>query len=467
MMRLFAQSIVLIALSVPQLLLAVEFTEVAWMGGVDSANHEWIELYATETIDVTDWTISDERSFSVVLNGVLQAGEYSVLERTSETSADGTAWQLYTGALTNAGATLTLRDADGGIVDRIVGGENWDLLGGNNETKDTAQLINGVWRTAIGTPGVQPNTFTEEVIISTTAAPVSSKNPEAQKINGITSVLTLPDVTLQLAIDGPRTAYVNQPVTFTAIPSGVGSTIEQSLVYTWNFGEGNNSVGKEVNHSYSHPGNYVVVVEGMYKRQQQFARQEIVVLPVALSIVERTDGSVAIQNTSQTEIDIAGYRLVGDTTFLLPLHTILLPQSQIVIDRSRFSRTNNSQVVVLYDQANQSVSMHTPTILRTLPTQSDVTYRSSSAPLSDVSTISTNQKYRFAQSSEKNIPESTELIIESSAESVDRSVQIASVVTAAPALPLSWPHYVLVGILMLGVLSVYLVPRKDNGIPWI
>jgi len=72
--------------------MAIEISEVAWMGSAASANHEWIELYSPETIDVTGWTITDGNNLQIELDGTISSGEYAVLERTSDASAPGTAW---------------------------------------------------------------------------------------------------------------------------------------------------------------------------------------------------------------------------------------------------------------------------------------------------------------------------------------------------------------------------------------
>ena len=84
------------------------------MGSGTSANHEWIELYNSgEAVDVAGWVLSDGMNLSINLTGIISAGDYAVLERTSDDSAPGIAFLIYTGALVNTGATLTLQDSSG------------------------------------------------------------------------------------------------------------------------------------------------------------------------------------------------------------------------------------------------------------------------------------------------------------------------------------------------------------------
>lgn len=439
------------------------------MGSADSANHEWIELYSPERIDVTGWTITDGNNLQIDLDGTISAGQYAVLERTSDASVTGTAWHIYTGSLVNTGATLTLLDASGAVVDRVVGGEDWEQVGGDNTTKATAQLTSSGWITAAATPG-QANSQTAQTVETTDETKPTSEavnlepNPPSitsQKSSNKESIpLTLPDITLQLAVDALQTTYINQPVSFTVTPSGVGDTIASSLQYSWNFGDADTAVGKEVQHAYTHPGNYVVVVEAKYKRQIQRTRHIIVVLPIALTLTELEGGDFAIQNNSQTEIDLAGYRLVGNKTFTIPDYTILLPRSQIVIKRSKFLTATTSQMVALYDHAATHAAVHLPAQLAVqaaAPPPSRPTVQL--APR--LSTTNDSPRYTFASKAEAAESAGTAAAVVPP----PPSPQIAA--AAAPTLPSNWPQFALIGILLLGVAAVFLIPRKETaGSPW-
>ena len=136
---------------------AVTINEIAWMGNETSANDEWIELFndGGSSVDVTGWVLRDGMNLEIVLTGAIGAGQYAVLERTDDDSAPGGAFLIYTGALTNTGATLVLARDDGGIEDQVSGGENWENIGGDNVTKETAQYTSSGWTTGAATPGKQ------------------------------------------------------------------------------------------------------------------------------------------------------------------------------------------------------------------------------------------------------------------------------------------------------------------------
>lgn len=456
---------------IPIKVMAIEISEVAWMGSEDSANHEWIELYSPETIDVTGWSISDGNNLLIELSGTVDSGDYAVLERTSDASASGAAWQIYTGSLVNTGQTLTLRDASGAVVDRVVGGDNWQLIGGDNSTKATAQLSANGWITSSPTPGQAASGVTQASVSGQTDqddeddeqddTQSSSQTTSNQSSTNESIKLTLPDITLQLAIDAPKTTYVHQPVNFTVTPSGVGSTIAGSLTYTWSFGDTTISGGKTTKHTYSHAGNYVVVVEAQYKRQIQRTRHQIVVLPVSLTLHELPSGDIAIQNTSQTEIDIGGYRLVGNQSFTIPDYTILLPQSEIVVKRESFVTTSIPQVVALYDQMQHEVALHVPTQLAS-KSEALAVSPPPARPTSRISASDASSRYTFAAA---NTAEPTPVPDSEVATSTKLQPPTQVAAAGAATLPSNWPRFALVGVLLLGIAAVYLVPQpaKPDG----
>ena len=100
---------------------SVVINELAWAGTTANANAEWIELYngSAASISLANWTLSAaDGTPSITLSGTIAAGGYFVLERTADTSiADVAAGQIYTGALSNTGEQLTLRNASGTAMD--------------------------------------------------------------------------------------------------------------------------------------------------------------------------------------------------------------------------------------------------------------------------------------------------------------------------------------------------------------
>lgn len=101
--------------------LSVVINEIAWAGTEASTSDEWIELFnpGEQVINLDNWIIETaDGSPKIVLEGIIPAKGYYLLERTNnETISNITADLIYTGALSNSGETLILKDPDGNIID--------------------------------------------------------------------------------------------------------------------------------------------------------------------------------------------------------------------------------------------------------------------------------------------------------------------------------------------------------------
>ena len=103
----------------------VVINEIAWSGTAASTYDEWIELYnpTEDAVDLTGWVlVFGETVVQLGAEGdnTIEAGGYFLLERTDDgTVSDVQANVLYTGALSNTGVVIELRNAEGETVDRV------------------------------------------------------------------------------------------------------------------------------------------------------------------------------------------------------------------------------------------------------------------------------------------------------------------------------------------------------------
>lgn len=164
---------------------SIEISEIAWMGTEVSANDEWIELHNSgeSVVDLTGWLLTDGEALHIELTGAVGAGQFIVLERTNDDSSSVPAFLIYSGALKNSGATLTLRNAASELVDQVEGGTNWIELGGSNRTKETAQRTSDGWITAPATPGMR---LSEEIITRLKESSGSLEMPRLDPVSGVT-----------------------------------------------------------------------------------------------------------------------------------------------------------------------------------------------------------------------------------------------------------------------------------------
>ena len=132
----------------------VIINEIAWMGNSNSSSDEWIELYnlGGSDIDLTNWTLeATDDSPSITLSGFLPSFNFFLLERTDDSSAPTiSADFIYTGALSNDGEHLILKNDLGEIINQIDASTGW--LAGDNATKETMQWDGAVWQTGEATP---------------------------------------------------------------------------------------------------------------------------------------------------------------------------------------------------------------------------------------------------------------------------------------------------------------------------
>lgn len=388
----------------PGVAYGVSISEVAWMGDSTSANNEWIELYNDGgAVAVDGWQLTDGMNLTINLAGTIPANTYVLLERNRSSGAYLTVppFVIYTGALVNSGAVLTLKRGDGSIVDQVAGGEGWVTIGGDNVTKETAQYTSAGWRTGTPTPG-RVNTATGPVTpppatpattttgsggatttIPTTLSPTPGSNTTSPKSSSggarsETVKLVIPNVALRLALDVQGTAYVNQPIVMRVTPSGLGPSWLASLNYEWNFGDlGTSSLAAPI-HRYAHPGTYMVTVRASYGRHEQVAMGQVTVLPVPISLAY-TAGGIQLQNNAPYEVDVSRYRLSTESSSVLfPPRTIVAARSTITIPLGRVAGAYGT-ALALRDRAGEVVALW-PTVVDTPVSPAEVVAVSSPVP---------------------------------------------------------------------------------------
>ncbi len=131
------------ASATPYQALSVVINEIAWAGTDASSSDEWIELYnpGTTVISLSNWQLTDGGDVDITLNGTIAAGGYFLLERTDDNTVSNiAAHQTYTGALSNSGESLTLRDLSGATIDTAnADGGSWP--GGNSSSRASMERI--------------------------------------------------------------------------------------------------------------------------------------------------------------------------------------------------------------------------------------------------------------------------------------------------------------------------------------
>lgn len=459
---------------------AVVINEVAWMGNANSANDEWIELFNTGSgVSLDGWMLTDGMNLEIELSGTMGAGAFAVLERTDDDSASGSAFLIYTGALTNTGATLKLLRGNGSIEDQVAGGENWENIGGDNVTKETAQLTTAGWTTGTPTPGRKNVSYEppkddednedenddEDEAESETASVTSGGRESKSKMS-----LLLDNWELELTLTAPKYAYVHQPVTFSVEPDGIPEVLLKSVGVNWNMGDLSVLRGQEVVHQYEYPGTYVVVANGKFNDHEATFRHEITVLPVTFSITKNSNGDLQVNNDSKYEVDLSGYSMRGSKTVVFPEDTILLPNATLTIPRERLGDNgyawlmDQAHVVVASTMraasAEEFAKVERPTA-EVVAAAAEMPQAFLLPPTDPVPTTP-NRNFSFADDNidtNADILEPTDLAFTASKDEGQEKQQKENVATVNQAqVPIpneKLPYLGLVGVLSLGILALY------------
>lgn len=324
-------------------LAAILINEVAWMGSSDNPNAEWIELMNTgsETVNLAGYkVVSSTGSPSITISGSITSGGYYLLMRTSMNLISGvTADQAYTGALSNAGATLVLQDASGTIVDEVIGGTNWSSIGGDNTSKKTAQRSGNGWVTATPTPGTS-NVVQEEDEEESGPDPV--EEPEATTtqttIGGSSAtsgagVYAFPKLYISAGPSREVVAFADTP--FRAFVFDEESRPRRDARITWSFGDGSRRDGPSVRHAYQAPGEYLVVVRAAHREATAIRTLTVTVAPADVAVTDLSDAGIMLTNHGDDVLDLSYWKFealgkrftIPEDTALLPGHEVLFPAS--------------------------------------------------------------------------------------------------------------------------------------------
>ena len=316
---------------------SVVISEVAWMGSSDNANAEWIELHnqGSDSIVITGWKIvSSTGSPTITLNGTMAPGSYYLLTRTSTSIIPGvTGDQAYTGALSNSGATITLTDALGGVIDEVVGGTNWTAIGGNNTTKETPQRNGNTWVTAVATPKAENRSAPSEPQGEVLGAETGTSTPEVtvggSSVTSGVGTYALPK--LYLVIGPNRIVSTHAKTPFRALVFDEKGKEKSHAEVHWSFGDGIRKRGDDIEHTYHAPGTYLVMVRAKLNHATAVRMLTVLVKDAEVRVGRVDDIGVEIVNEGDGILDLSGWQLKrGDETFHLPQDTALLPNMSVL-----------------------------------------------------------------------------------------------------------------------------------------
>ncbi len=165
----------------------VIINEIAWMGGSQSANDEWLELFnpTDKFISFSGWTLkTQDEKINIALEGGIEAQGFYLLERTDDNSVMGIGADLiYKGSLSNEGQWLKLYDSSNNLLDQANFSQKWPA--GNSTTKQTMERVGGAWQTSKDPGGTPRITNSTGAVVVEKPKPVAAA-PTPKQPEGIT-----------------------------------------------------------------------------------------------------------------------------------------------------------------------------------------------------------------------------------------------------------------------------------------
>ena len=182
--------------------------------------------------------------------------------------------------------------------------------------------------------GSTPNTSI--VIISTHYSAALLTNTEA-------------DTEFEVGAGRSRMSTVGTPIEFNA---NTNASYTKNIDFKWSFGDGATGTGQILNHTYTYPGEYAVVLNASGPDGQAVSRTNVRIVPPELSISFVSPERIEITNNSKNETNLFGRAIVsGSQIFVFPKDTIVKAGQRIsfgghITGLTPFGPSNVSLMVV-------------------------------------------------------------------------------------------------------------------------
>ncbi|MBP6912669.1 MAG: lamin tail domain-containing protein [Candidatus Pacebacteria bacterium] len=353
---------------------SIVFSEIAWMGGLNSSADEWIEIYNDGSdVNLEGYLIeSESKKISINLNGTIAGNSYYLIERTDDNSVQNIIADLtstFGTGLNNAGDNLYLKNNTGQVIDSLTFSGGWPA--GDNTTKQTMQLVSNSWLTAEPTPksapvgaapsGNQTNNSNSEDVQNSNQTASSGTSQVSQKTGGSSYVapknlsrfiITIGDdqfsqIPLTIEIDY-RDDYGNKPY---------------YGFYRVNFGDGVQAdfkLSDPVSHVYEYKGDYKISVKFMDSAWSLLPKKQasvnVSVTEPLIEIVTKHAPVLVVKNMTTKDLDLGNFSFIAqDKIFNPPQGSIVFSGKEVWISPkiTNFSidDINNLKVVSKSDQA--------------------------------------------------------------------------------------------------------------------
>lgn len=343
----------------------IVINEITWMGTAVSTANEWIELSneSSVAIDISGWRLEWRGGqYGITFGGekcvntTIQGGGYFLLERTGDDTVPLVAADcIYTGALSNSGEHLILKNFSGQIINEADASSGWPA--GDNDTKETMQRSGNKWINATSTP--RALNYVAQVVssIPPLVSPQNLPLSGGSSTSGSLVSLVTPSVSVYAGED--LTATVGSNAEFLGNALGLKNEPLENARFWWNFGDGESAEGRSVSHIFQVPGKYTV---GLHISSGGNAASDYMIAEIApnqveiASVLEGESGFIRLFNPALNTIDIGGWSIENSSgkKFMILSKTKIAAKSEIALTHSvtgLWQKDNFYPLIVRYPNA--------------------------------------------------------------------------------------------------------------------
>lgn len=199
-------------------------------------------------------------------------------------------------------------------------------------------------------------------------APTNEGSSEESGATSSGGVFIVDTKKISIDIGSDRTVFVGADSIFEAEVFGtVGEPLESPRV-VWSFGDGGRKEGVKVLYNFAYPGVYAVIADAASGGYGASDRMIVEAVPAQLSIPNVTPEYIVLRNATDVEVDIGRWLLFGGgVQFMFPENTVLLPESEVYISRTRVGLVGASSntIALQYPNGLVATAYQEPLFLRT------------------------------------------------------------------------------------------------------
>ena len=434
------------------------FNEIAWMGTSDSSSNEWIELYnnGVDSVSLVGWVIeTEDQGISTALSGSIGPKSFYLMERTDDSTVPNiTANKIFTGALSNGGETLILKNDSNSNIQTLDFSSKWP--DGYNGDYKTMQWDGSKWIYADSTPkatnsGVSNNSSSDNSLDNNTDNP-ADETVDPIPVNNKTPVIY--KITTKII----ASKIVTAGVPFNIDHTTTGLNKEKIILgkFVWNFGDGMQkqlSLSDPFSYVYDYSGEYVLTLsysDSIFDINPDATdRLTIKVIPSGVSISSvgtYADPFVEIENNSSYEMSLNKWILKGS------VHSFLIPEGMVILPNKKLKFSPKITGFDFNDLSFISIIDTSGQVFATYPKQKTYSTKNYSASNSQGNIVKADIVASDQVAGIANSPDIINLNdLGASAGSADNGLNNKILI-----------YLGLAGIIAIGLLSIFLIRRKSE-----